>query len=69
MISHKARMILTFTGKLFQIKCNFLSINLFSERKYSNLRKNVLLHLTYAFLLLQDYTNVIKTGNTLLRRS
>lgn len=41
---------------------------LFRERKYANLKKNVMLHLTYAYLMTQDYNNVIKTGNGLLRR-
>ncbi len=37
------------------------------DAKYEILKKNVSLHICYIYLLTYDYTNVIKTGNGILR--
>ena len=37
------------------------------DMKYETLKKNINLHLCYIYLLTYDYSNVIKTGNSILR--
>lgn len=48
-------------------KCKDKNNNNFSESKYEILRKNANLHLCYIYLMANEYSNVIKTGNGILR--